>query len=162
MRTLSRTLVRWARSRPVGADHRNPSRRFLEGSPTASNYTVAYWPKLRTCIPRDINGGEVELRARTSLSPHSITGYEINFRCVADGARYVQIVRWNGPFDNFTYLANVKGPGLHNCDTVKATIMVDILTVYINGAQVIQAADNKFSAGSPGMGYYIEGGSAFQ
>jgi hypothetical protein len=105
---------------------------------------------------------EVELRVRTSISQHRITGYEINFRCVADGAQYVQIVRWNGPFGNFTYLANVKGPGLHNSDTVKASITGDILTVYINGAQVIQAADNKFSAGSPGMGYYIEGGSASQ
>src|ERR1700730_13394721 len=53
---------------------------------------------------------EVELRLRTTISAHSITGYEINFRCTTDGTQYVQIVRWNGPLGNFTLLANVKGP----------------------------------------------------
>src|SRR5258705_8339267 len=40
---------------------------------------------------------EVELRLRTTVTNHSITGYEINFRCTSDASRYVQIVRWNGP-----------------------------------------------------------------
>lgn len=105
---------------------------------------------------------EVELRLRTSISAHSITGYEINFRCTADGSQYVQIVRWNGPLGNFTYLSNVKGPGLHNGDTVKATIMGSIITVFINGTQVAQTKDSQFNTGSPGMGFYIEGGRASQ
>ncbi len=104
---------------------------------------------------------EVELRLHTSISAHSITGYEVNFRCVANGSQYVQIVRWEGPFGKFTYLANVKGPGLRNGDTVKATMIGSNITAYINGAQIVQATDNKFTTGSPGMGFYIEGGSSY-
>lgn len=105
---------------------------------------------------------EVQLRLRTSIPTHSITRYEINSRCIADGSQYVQIVRWNGPLGNFNYLANINGPGLRNGSTVKATIIGSILTVHINGARVVQTTDNKFKDGSPGMGYYIEGGSASQ
>lgn len=104
---------------------------------------------------------EVELRLHTSISAHSVTGYEVNFRCVANGSQYVQIVRWEGPFGKFTYLANVKGPGLRNGDTVKATMIGSSITAYINGAQIVQATDNKFTTGSPGMGFYIEGGSSY-
>ena len=105
---------------------------------------------------------EVELRLRTTISAHSITGYEINLRCTTDGTQYAQIVRWNGPLGNFTLLANVKGPGLHDGDTVKATIVGSMITAYINGAQVVQAVDSTYATGSPGMGFYIEGGSASQ
>ena len=101
---------------------------------------------------------EVELRLRTTISAHIITGYEINFRCTSDGSQYVQIVRWNGPLGRFTYLANVKGPGLHNGDTVKATIIGSTITVYIDGVQVAQARDSTYATGSPGMGFYIQGG----
>src|SRR6266446_8723499 len=41
---------------------------------------------------------EVELRLRTTITDHSITGYEFNFRALSSGDTYVQIVRWNGPF----------------------------------------------------------------
>ena len=96
---------------------------------------------------------EVELRLRTTISAHTITGYEINFRCTSDGSQYVQIVRWNGPLGRFTYLTNVKGPGLHNGDTVKATIIGSTITVYIDGVQVAQARDSTYVTGSPGMGF---------
>jgi hypothetical protein len=32
-----------------------------------------------------------------------------------------------------------------------------ILSVYINGAQVIQLSDDRFASGNPGVGYYLEG-----
>src|SRR5262249_39631551 len=71
---------------------------------------------------------EVELRLRTAITAHSITGYEFNYRCTADGSQYVQIVRWEGPLNQFTYLDSRGGPGLHNGDVVKATAKGSTLT----------------------------------
>ena len=39
---------------------------------------------------------EVELRLRTVIAPHSITGYEVNYKFSNDSTAYMQIVRWNG------------------------------------------------------------------
>jgi hypothetical protein len=102
---------------------------------------------------------EVELRLRSSLSAHKATGYEINFRCSKTANAYTQIVRWNGPLGNFTYLDSRGGSkyGVANGDTVKATIVGNVITVYINGAQVLQATDNTFASGSPGMGFFLQG-----
>jgi hypothetical protein len=47
---------------------------------------------------------EVELRLRSALSPHKATGYEILFRSVKSAKSYCEIVRWNGPLGDFTYL----------------------------------------------------------
>jgi chitodextrinase len=102
---------------------------------------------------------EVELRLRTTITAHSITGFEFNFRATADGSQYVQIVRWNGPFGNFTMLDGRTGPGLHNGDVVSATAVGSTLTSYINGVQIVQVNDATFSAGSPGIGFYNQGGT---
>jgi len=102
---------------------------------------------------------EVELRLRTTITAHSITGYEINFRCTTDGSQYVQIVRWNGPFGSFSYVNANGGPGLHDGDVVKATISGSTITVYINGVQIVQGTDGTFTSGSPGVGFYLEGAS---
>jgi hypothetical protein len=105
---------------------------------------------------------EVELRLRTTITAHSITGYEINFRCTADGTQYVQIVRWNGPLGSFSSVASATGPGIRDGDVVKATIVGTTITAYINGIQIVQGDDSTFGSGSPGMGFYIEGGSTAQ
>jgi hypothetical protein len=99
---------------------------------------------------------EVELRLRTTITAHSLTGYEINFRCTSDGSQYVQIVRWNGPFGSFSYVNANAGPGLHNGDVVKATIIGSTITVYINGSKVVQGTDGTFTSGSPGIGFFLE------
>jgi hypothetical protein len=95
---------------------------------------------------------EVEIRLRSSISAHSCTGYEINFATV-NGGDYIQIVRWNGPYGNFTYLADVRGYQVNTGDVVKATIVGNVITAYRNGAQVAQATDNTYTSGSPGMGF---------
>ena len=106
---------------------------------------------------------EVELRLRTSISAHSITGYEINFRCTSDGTQYVQLVRWNGPLGDFSYISGgAIGPGLHDGDIIKATIIGSTITAYINGKQIAQGNDSTYTSGSPGMGFYIQGGKASQ
>ena len=81
---------------------------------------------------------EVELRLRSAISAHSNTGYEINFRCSKTNNAYSQIVRWNGPLGNFTYLWAQDGSqyGVKTGDVVKATIIGNVITVYINGTKI--------------------------
>jgi hypothetical protein len=100
---------------------------------------------------------EVELRLRTTISAHRITGYEINFSCSANPANfYSEIVRWNGPLGSFTYL---KRSQYHcvNGDVVKAAISGDTITVSVNKIQTMQVTDRTYASGSPGMGFFLQG-----
>jgi len=98
---------------------------------------------------------EVELRLRSSISPHSCTGYEVFFRCLKTPHAYTQIVRWNGPVADFTILADKSGPqyGVTNGDVVKATIVGNVITAFINGVQMAQVTDDAFTSGNPGIGF---------
>jgi len=100
---------------------------------------------------------EVELRLRTTITKHSITGYEINFRCTTDASRYVQIVRWNGPLGSFTYVNTTSGPGIRDGDVVKASIVGSTITVYINNKLVLQGTDRTYTSGNPGIGFFLQG-----
>jgi hypothetical protein len=102
---------------------------------------------------------EVELRLRSSLSAHRATGYEINFRCSKTSNAYTQIVRWNGPLGSFTQLNGNGGAqyGVKDGDVIKATIVGNVITAYLNGVQVDQVTDNTFTSGNPGMGFYVQG-----
>jgi hypothetical protein len=100
---------------------------------------------------------EVEVRLRSTASPHSITGYEINFRCSSDGQQYVSIVRWNGGLGNFTEFGYTGGPGLFDGDVVMGTAVGNVITAYINGVQIYQVTDNAFTSGNPGIGFYLAG-----
>ena len=99
---------------------------------------------------------EVELRLRSTISPSWITGYEINFRCTRDGSQYVQIVRWNGPLGDFTYVASTTGPGIRDGDVVKATIVGNVISAYINGVRILQGSDGAYASGNPGIGFYLQ------
>lgn len=103
---------------------------------------------------------EVELRLRSALSAHRATGYEVNFRCQHDGSQYTQVVRWNGALGDFTELDGRTGPGINDGDTVKATISGSTISVYINNNLIFSANDSTFTSGSPGMGFYLQGGSS--
>jgi hypothetical protein len=62
---------------------------------------------------------------------------------------------------SFTYLKQGEGAqyGVANGDVVKGTIVGGVITAYINGIKVLQASDRMYASGSPGIGFYIEGGS---
>lgn len=107
----------------------------------------------------DKTSEEVELRLRSALSAHSATGYEINFRCLKTKDAYSEIVRWNGPLGSFTYLQQLKGAqyGVANRDVVKATIVGNVITTYINGVQVGRATDSTYATGQPGIGFFLQG-----
>lgn len=103
---------------------------------------------------------EVELRLRTTITAHSITGYEINCSVsTASGQNYVQIVRWNGPLGSFTLLdSRANGPCV-NGDVLKATSSGSTITVYRNGTSLFSVTDSTYTTGSPGIGFYVQGAS---
>jgi hypothetical protein len=102
---------------------------------------------------------EVELRLRSSISPHNCTGYEVMFRCSKIPKAYCNIARWEGPLGKFTMLKQTAGSeyGVKDGDVVKASMIGKVLSVYINGVQIIQLSDDRFANGNPGVGYYLEG-----
>ena len=102
---------------------------------------------------------EVELRLRTSISAHAITGYEFNASVSAAGGAYMQIVRWNGPSGSFTYLGEAAVLA-HSGDTLMATAKGNILTWYKNGVAVCSASDGTFPSGAPGIGMYSNTGTS--
>ena len=98
---------------------------------------------------------EVELRLRSSLSAHSCSGYEILFS-VNPSDPYVQIIRWNGPFGNFTGLDGRVSPVIRNGDVVKATATGNTITAYINNVALFSVNDTMFPSGNPGVGFYLQ------
>lgn len=102
---------------------------------------------------------EVELRLRSSISPHNCTGYEIMFRCSKSPKAYCNIARWEGPLGKFTMLKQTEGSeyGVKDGDVVKASMIGKILSVYINDVKIIELTDDRFASGNPGIGYYLEG-----
>jgi hypothetical protein len=112
-------------------------------------------------IQRTPGGGgihEVEIHLRWSDSVHSAKGYE----CLLsyDGS-YAQIVRWNGPFGDFTYIGwAASAPVPRTGDTLKASIAGNLITVYYNHAEIMRATDSTYGAGDPGIGFYIQSGDA--
>jgi hypothetical protein len=98
---------------------------------------------------------EVELRLRSSITPHSCSGYEVFWRCLKTGEAYAEIVRWNGPIADFTSLARKVGPefGVQDGDVVEATVVGNVLRSFVNGVEVLSATDDVFSGGSPGIGF---------
>jgi hypothetical protein len=101
---------------------------------------------------------EVELRLRSSLSGRVANGYEVLFRCLKTPEAYASIVRWDGPLGRFTYLSQKQGKayGVSDGDLVKATIIGNVITAYINGTQALQATDTTYSTGSPGIGFWLK------
>ena len=81
------------------------------------------------------------------------------FRCSKIPKAYCNIARWEGPLGKFTMLKQTEGSkyGVKDGDVVKASMIGNILSVYINGVQVIQISDDKFASGNPGIGFYLAG-----
>lgn len=101
---------------------------------------------------------EVEILLRWESSAHNTTGYECFARCINDSTSYLQIVRWDGPLGKFTYLADKSGSGygLMNGDTLRASVIGEMITVYVNGVVKAQARDDTHKTGNPGIGMFLE------
>jgi len=123
------------------------------------------WRRLRGNYCAGPGTREVELLLRWADSATSARGYECNLSW--DG-KYAEIVRWNGPFGDFTYItqqrtfnAAIMPPS--NGDIFKATISGNTINVYLNkndgmGDQlIVTGTDATYTDGGPGMGFFIEG-----
>jgi len=134
-----------SRSGPEGYDD---SYAYLAGFPPdqAASAVVALGAIDASCTH------EVELLLRWADSAHNARGYECN---VAFDGSYAQIVRWNGPVGDYMYLGagNVPG-GMHDGDTVSASIVGDTITLSVNGTVRATAQDRTFADGNPGVGFW--------
>jgi hypothetical protein len=99
---------------------------------------------------------EVELLLRFQLTAHSARGYEVNFRALNDRESYSEVVRWNGPLGNFSYLVKNHGQkfGITDGSVIKASIVGSLITVFINDVLVAEVVDNVYKDGSPGLGFF--------
>jgi hypothetical protein len=100
---------------------------------------------------RPATSHEVELLLRFAITAHNARGYEINWSW--DGS-YAQIVRWNGPLNDFTYLSSGTFGALVEGDVIRATAVGSTITLYKNGVPVLQAVDSTWPDGNPGMGMF--------
>jgi hypothetical protein len=100
---------------------------------------------------------EVELHLRTN--PATGQGYEIDWGL---NHNYFYIVTWNGNGLTgvgvaWTIIYGKTGPAfaLAPGDTVKASAVGNVITVWRNGTQVVSFADpnNRFPTGNPGFGF---------
>jgi acetyl esterase/lipase len=116
------------------------------------------WGEVHIAKPNPSCNQELEILLRWTSSAHSTTGYECFARCISSESSYLEIVRWDGPLGKFTYLARKRGPdyGLKNGDTLKASIVGNVITVYINGVEKAQAKDDTYKTGNPGIGVFLQ------
>ncbi len=116
------------------------------------------WGVVHINKPNPSCNQEVEILLRFTSTPHSTTGYECLARCLDGKSSYLEIVRRDGPLGKFTYLASMGGSnvGLKHGDTLKASIVGNVITVYINGVKKAQATDNTFKTGNPGIGTFLQ------
>jgi len=98
---------------------------------------------------------EVELLFRVADTVNSVRCYE----CLFAYSGGIQIMRWNGPFGDFTDLGGGGlGRELRTGDVVKARIVGNTITCYINGTQLAQAADSRWTDGQPGISFFTRPG----
>ncbi|MFN8549222.1 MAG: hypothetical protein U0527_14925 [Candidatus Eisenbacteria bacterium] len=97
---------------------------------------------------------EVEILLRWNDGPHSATGYEC---LLSYDASYAQIVRWNGPLGDFTYIGWAPvAPFPATGDTFAAEIVGDHIVAYYNDAPIMEAHDSTWTSGNPGVGFYYQ------
>lgn len=98
---------------------------------------------------------EVEIRLRSTLTPHRCTGYEVFWRCLKTPNAYVEVVRWNGKVKDWTSLRKLSGAkyGVKDGDLVEATVNGNVIRGFVNGVEVISVTDDTYAQGSPGMGF---------
>ncbi len=137
-----------------GAQRYDDSYAHLSGFPPDQEA----WGKVYIAKPDPSCHQELEILLRWTSSAHSTTGYECFARCTSDGSSYLQIVRWEGPLGKFTYLANKGGVeyGLKSGDILKASIVGNLITVYINGVEKARVKDDTYKTGNPGIGLFLQ------
>lgn len=108
---------------------------------------------------------EVEIHLRWADSAGSARGYECN---LAYNGAYAEVVRWNGPLGDYTYVSpqGSGGPGaVHDGDVFKAAIVGTVITTWLNGhplqqVDVASIGGMVWTDGNPGMGFWRGAGAS--
>ena len=148
------TKVRTANGLAFGTNGANEayddSYAYLSGfAPNQQGAAVIYVDPNLTGDPH-----EVEILLRCADSAFTARCYE----CLFNHQGGVQIVRWNGPFGNFTVLSgsgpSYLGRNLVTGDVVRASVIGNTISAYINGALMYQATDSMWTNGQPGISFF--------
>ena len=102
---------------------------------------------------------EVEILLRFTSSAHRTTGYECLARCLDDASSYMEDRQMGrSPLGRYTYLTRKHGPdfALKDGNTLKASVVGNLITLYVNGVKKAQATDDTFKTGNPGIGLFLE------
>ena len=108
---------------------------------------------------------EVEIHLRWADSASNARGYECN---LAYNGGYAEVVRWNGPLGDYTYVSSQGsgGPGaVHDGDVFEAQIVGTTITTWLNGHQlqhvdVASIGGTVWTDGNPGMGFWRGAGAS--
>jgi hypothetical protein len=123
---------------------------YLSGfAPNQQGEAVVYVDPNLTGAPH-----EVEMLLRWADSAQRARGYE----CLFNFQGGLEIVRWNGPFGDFTVLPG-RGPcsigrNLISGDVVKASVIGNTITAFINDIPLCMASDSTWANGQPGIGFF--------
>ena len=100
-----------------------------------------------------------ELLLRFTDSTSGARGYE----CLFASYGAVQVIRKNGNRSDFTVLSTTAGLGglgreLRTGDVLKATVIGNVINLYINGTLMARATDSTYPTGQPGIGFFTRPG----
>jgi hypothetical protein len=95
---------------------------------------------------------EIELYVRAAGAAHSWRGYEVYW---TNPSGYINLVRWDGPLADFTYLADTPIGQAVTGDVLRMEVTGTTITIYKNGSQVMTHSDSTWSSGQPGIGFGV-------
>ena len=116
------------------------------------NQTATAIVHVASPIPNDGHTHENELLLRFTDAVHSAAGYE----CLFSSSGAHQLMRWNGPMSDFSDIPTTytgQASAIKEGDTLKATIVGNVITMYVNNVKMLQGTDNTYQTGKPGIGF---------
>ena len=105
-------------------------------------------------------GNEIAFLLRTSDDSNNIRAYEVLYQAYGG----LQIIRWDGPYGGYTVLPTTQpsgwqqGTALKTGDVLKASVIGNVVTMYVNGVARERATDSAFSTGQPGISGFLRPG----
>lgn len=125
---------------------------------------------------------EISIFLRFTVSAHSAKGFGADWSCenANNGQPYHEFGSWCGPVNDFAgspgntcpgapsfHVGNAPGNGVVNGDVISVSLIGNVVTMTKNGVVQVQSGvdgapfDNfDTAAGSPGIGFYLQSGSA--
>jgi hypothetical protein len=110
---------------------------------------------------------EAELRLNSSLRANNCDGYELIWRCTTGGSQYMQLVRWNGPRDDFSSILREASspPGLLTDYEIRTTLVNNVISAFQRPDSTsawtslftpydFSGDTTKFTTGLPGVGFW--------